>query len=55
MPKLDVAVFAIHALALCIGAAFVLSGKISADAVWAAALALLAPSPIYKSAPRGEP
>lgn len=47
--KVDAHVALLYALALVIGCVFVLANKMPAEAVWAAALAMLGPSPIYKS------
>jgi hypothetical protein len=47
--KVDVHVAILYAVALVVGCVFVLFNKLHAETVWGAALAMLGPSPIYKS------
>ncbi len=47
--RVDIHVAILYAVALVVGCVFVLANKLPAEAVWAAALAMLGPSPIYKS------
>lgn len=47
--KLEVPLVVLYGLALAVGVAFVVLGKLEADAVWGVVVGLLAPAPFYKS------